>query len=570
MEKLLHGIAASPGIGVGRAKLYQMTKISAAKRETQDRPSELSRYYSAAQRFCAQLREKAEHIAPVAGQEQADILLSQAAMVQDVYFEEQVKQCIAAFQSAEAAVDTVCAAFIRGFSASQSEMFRQRAIDLQDLRDRLLRILLGLPEADLSNLPPETVLVADSLPPSVMTALAAHPVSGIVLCKEGKASHSVILARAMEIPTVVGAKNAAAWICDGEWVVVDGTEGTVLFTPSKEQLTAGKTKQAQYRQEREALNIYIHRPAKTADEKTIRLTAGVGSEQEARAAEKYGCDGIGLLRSEFLYLNRPTLPGEEEQFQAYRGMAQRSEQPLIIRTLDIGGDKLLPGLSWEQEQNPYLGCRGVRLYREKEGLFRTQVRAVLRAGSFGDVRLLLPMVTGVEELRWVKSVVRECEEELQSRGEPYREKMPLGVMVETAAAALVSDLLAEEADFFSIGLNDLTQYTLAVDRDNATVSHLYSYYDPSLLRFVSHVLRQGRAADIPVSICGQAAADPLYLPLLLGLGAEELNVQPSFLLPVRKNLSLWSLPDAVSLAEQALTLRTEPEVRALLTQNRRE
>lgn len=570
MGTLLHGIAASPGIGMGRVFLYHAARVTAQEKPVRSQAEEWRRYRHAVKRFCGELREKAARVVSVAGQAQADILLSQIAMAHDPSLEEAVKAQIASRRSAEAALDAACAQFISSLLESENEVIRLRAVDVQDLRDRLLRILLGLPETDFSALSPDTVLIADALPPSAMTALASHPIAAIVFCKDGKASHSVILARAMEIPTVVGAGDAASQVRDGEWAVVDGTAGTVLFSPTEEQLRESERKRKAYLRGREQLNTYIHRSAVTADRFPIRLTAGVGSEGEIRQAWKYGCDGIGLLRSEFLYLNRPTLPGEEEQFQAYSAFTRIVEgKPLVIRTLDIGGDKRLPGLSWEQEKNPFLGCRGVRLYREQEEMFRTQLKAILRAGACGDVRLLLPMVTGLEELRWVKAVLAECKEELQSRGEAFSREMPLGAMVETAAAALTVDLLAEEADFLSIGMNDLTQYILAVDRDNVKVSHLYSHYDPALLRSIRQIFSCGKKTGVPISVCGQAAADPLFLPLLLGLGAEELNVQPSFLLSVRRALAQWTKEEAASLAEQALKLKTEAEICTLLEENRR-
>jgi len=570
MRKTLRGIAASPGIGIGRVYLYRAAKLDTWEQETQDRTAELERYRFAVERFCTLLQEKSERIAPVAGQEQANILLSQIAMAKDPYLNGQVEGRIAAFQSAEAALDAVCAVFIRAFLTAENEVTRLRAADIQDLRDGLLRILLGLPEADFSAMAPNAVLVADELPPSVMTALDSLAVAGIVLCKGGRASHSAILARAMEIPTVAGAVDAMKWARNGEWAIVDGIEGTAQFSPSEEELAGNRARQAEYLRSREALKQYAGRNSATADSLRVHLAAAVGSESAALLAEEYGCDGIGLLRSEFLYLDRPVLPGEEEQFQTYRRLAQGVHgKPLVIRALDVGGDKELPGFRHEREDNPFLGCRGIRFCLREEELFRTQLRAILRAGAYGDVRLLVPMITGVEELRRVRALFEDCKQELQKRGEAFREDMPVGVMVETAAASLVADLLAREADFLSIGINDLTQYTMAVDRDNVGVSYLYSHYDPALLRSVRNVISRGKEAGVSVSLCGQAAADPLFIPLLLGFGLEEFSVQPSFLLSARRTISLWTKEEAGDLARQALALETESEVHRLLEENQR-
>lgn len=570
MSKIVRGIAASPGIGSGRVLVYRAQKAAAARREIRDRAAELERYRFAVERFTGRLAEKAAKSAPLAGKERSEILLSQIEMAKDPYLKGQVEGRISAFQSAEAALDAVCGLWLQDFLASESETTRLRAADIRDVRDGLLRILLGLPETDFSALEPNTILVAEELPPSVMTALDASAVAGIVLGKGGRASHSAILARAMEIPTVVGASQAAALARNGEIAVVDGIEGLAILSPSEEQLEKCRKRQERYLRDKESLKFYVGRNAATADKFRIKLTASVGSESESLLAEEYGCDGIGLFRSEFLYLDRPALPDEEEQFRTYRRLlAGTHGKSMVIRALDIGGDKRLPGLAWEREENPFLGCRGIRLCLREEKLFRSQLRAVLRAGAYGDVRLLVPMITGLEELRRVKAMLEECKEELRARGTLFREDLPVGIMVETAAAAVLADLLAREADFFSIGVNDLTQYTMAVDRDNTKVSYLYSYYDPALLRSIRRIIACGKEAGIPVCMCGQAAADPLFIPLLLAFGLDEFSVQPSFLLTIRRELSLWTREEAVALAEKAMALETEGEVHKFLERSQR-
>lgn len=570
MEKTLHGIAVSPGLGIGRVYLYRTVRPDTWAERAKDSAAELERYRAAAGRFCARLQKKAEHIALVAGQEQANILLSQIAMAKDPYLNGQVEGRIASSQSAEAALDAVCAAFIGEFQTAENEVTRLRAADIEDFRDGLLRILLGLPEADFSAMDSGAILIADELPPSAMTALDVHTVAGIVLCRGGKASHSAILANAMNIPTVVGAAEAVKWAVGGEWAVVDGFKGVVRLSPSREELSENRSRQAEYLRSRETLRQYAGRNAVMADGFRVRLSATVGSESAAQLAAECGCDGIGLLRSEFLYLDRAVLPGEEEQFQIYRRLAKSvGTKPLVIRALDVGGDKQLPGIRQEREDNPFLGCRGIRFCLREERLFRTQLKAILRAGADADVRLLLPMLTGLGELRRAREILEDCKRELRERGETFREDIPVGVMVETAAASLMADHLAQEADFFSIGLNDLTQYILSVDRDNAEVSHLYSHYDPALLRSVQNVVSCGRKAGIPVSACGRAAADPLFIPLLLGFGLESFSVQPSFLLSAKRTLSLWKREEAEALVRQAMTLKTESEVHRLLERNQR-
>ncbi len=570
MRKALHGIAASPGIGIGRVQVYHTERIDAFRLKIQDRAGERERFHFAVEQFCTMLRKKAEHIGPIAGQEQADILLSQIEMARDPYLKGQVEGRIDAFQSAEAALDAVCAGWQREFMDSDNDVIRLRAMDIQDLRDGLLRTLLGLPENNFFDLISGAVLVAKELSPSAVTALDAEKVAGIILCRGGRASHSAILARAMGIPTVVGASEAVAWARNGEWAIVDGGGGTAMLSPSEEELKSWRSRREEYVRSREMLQCYIGRDSATADSLRIKLYASVNGESDAILARECGCDGIGLLRSEFLYLNRPSLPDEEEQYQNYSRFAKEAGgKPVVIRTLDVGGDKRLPGFSWEREENPALGCRGLRLSLQERELFRTQLLAVLRAGAQGDVRLLLPMVTGVEELREAKALLEVCKRELWERGVSFREDMPVGVMVETAAAALIVDLLAEEADFLSIGINDLTQYTLSVDRANSKVARLYSYYDPALLRSVQQIIACGKKAGVPVSLCGQAAADPLFIPLLLAFGLESFSVQPAVLLSARRCISRWTNEEAVDLAKQAMSLKTEAEVHKLLEENQR-
>ena len=570
MRKLLRGIAASSGIGVGQVLVYRTEKLDGFKPKITDRTAELQRFHGAAERYCRQLQQRAERLRSVTGQGQGDILLAQIEIVRDPNLTGQVEGMISQFRSAEYAWDAVCQQWFGNFLRADNEMTRLRAADVQDVRDGLLRLLLGLPEADLSQLSPGTVLVAGELPPSAITALDPEAVAGIVLCRGGRASHVAILARAMDIPTVVGAAEAVAWARNGEWAVVDGTEGQAYLSPSQEELADWRVRQARALRDREVLRRYIGLPAQTADGKPLRLEASIGSESEALLAEEMGCDGVGLLRTEFLYLDRPTLADEEEQFQTYRRMVQiAGGKPVVIRTLDIGGDKRLPSLRWEREENPALGCRAIRFSRREGELLRTQMRAILRAGAEGDARLLLPMLTGLEELRWAREQLERSKRELLARGERFREDLPMGTMVETPAAALVADLLAKEADFISIGTNDLTQYTMAVDRENPRIAYLYSYYDPALLRSIQRIIACGRRAGKPVCMCGQAAADPLFLPLLLAFGLEEFSVQPSVLLSTRRCLSLWSQAEANVLAGRAMELETEEEVRRLLEERRR-
>ena len=562
-ERVLYGVAASPGIGIGQALIYKEKPMDSLEREIADPKLELERYRSAVETFCRVTQVKADRVAEMAGKEQGDIIRCQADMIRDPYMNGQVEGRIASGQSAEAALSASCDLFIDLFTASEDEITRQRAADIRDLRGSMLRLLLGLPEMDFSALQPGTVLMAEELSPSAVSVLNSANVAGIVLGKGGPTSHSAILARALEIPAVLGLEDRVMDVAPGETVIVDGNRGCVMKT-------VYRGRQKDFQELRASMRVFVGRETVTADGERILLSANAGSIGDAVRAGGYGCDGIGLLRTEFLYLDRTSQPGEEEQFHAYRQiLAAMGGKRVIIRTLDVGGDKTLPYLNQPHEDNPFLGCRGLRFSLREEELFRSHLRAVLRASAYGKAQLLLPMATGVEEVRRAKEILEEEKEGFRKRDIVFDEHLPIGVMVETVSACLMADSLAKEADFFSLGTNDLTQYVLGVDRGNARVAHLYSYFHPAVLRMVRQVLESARKNDIPVGMCGEAAADTALTPVLLSFGLKAFSVAPASLLPVRKTISLWSKEEAETVTEEAMSLETEEEVRLFLQEHRK-
>lgn len=564
-ERVLYGVAGSPGIGIGHALVYKEKPMGSLDREIADPKMELERYRNAVETFCRVTQVKADRVAEMAGKEQGDIIRCQTDMIHDPYMSGQVEGRIALGQSAEAALSASCDLFIDLFTASDDEIIRQRAADVRDLRGGMLRLLLGLPEMDFSALQPGTVLLAEELSPSAVSVLNSANVEGIVLGKGGPTSHSAILARALEIPAVLGVEDRVMDTAPGEAVIVDGNRGCVVFSPSPEMKTVYVNRQKDFQQLRASLREFVGRETRTADGERIQLAANAGGVGDATRAAGYGCDGIGLVRTEFLYLDRTSQPGEDEQFHAYRQILSAMRgKPVIIRTLDVGGDKNLPYLPQVKEDNPFLGCRGLRFSLRKEDMFRVHLRAVLRASAYGKARLLLPMVTGVEEVRHAREILEEEKEVLRRKEIAFDENLPVGVMIETVAACLMAEAFAKEADFFSLGTNDLTQYVLGVDRGNARVAHLYSYFHPGVLRMVRQVLETAQRTGTKVSMCGEAAADTALTPVWLSFGLKEFSVAPVSLLPVRKTISLWTSKEAKEVTEEAMSLETEEEVREFL------
>lgn len=567
---MLSGIAGSAGIGIGRAVLLTDQPPRYTPRTPADPQAEYDRLTQAVEAFCARTREMAERVSRTVGEKEAAILNGQMQMLADPVLQSEIREEIQAGRSAEAALEAVCGRYEELFLGAGEELTRQRAADVRDLRARMLRQLLGVPEVDLTALPAGTVLVARDLTPSLTAGMDREHVAGIVTETGGKTSHSAILARALEIPAVLSVPDALASLEDGDTVVVDGSRGEVAVSPDEETLRRYTALQTDFLRRAEEVQRFRGKRTQTADGDERQLFCNIGRPDDLRDVLENDGEGIGLFRTEFLFMDRAAAPSEEEQFEAYRAVAVGMKgRPVVIRTLDVGGDKAIPYLDLPTEQNPFLGFRAVRYCLRREELFKTQLRALLRAATEGDVHLLVPLVTTVQELRAVKALVKTCAGELQAAGIPCREDLPVGVMIETPAAAAIADLLAREAAFFSIGTNDLIQYMLAVDRGNAQVEYLYSPYDPAVLRAVYRVIRAAEAAGIPAGMCGEAASDPLLTPLLVSFGLREFSVSPGAVLDTRHTLSAWSQGEADEVAKQALALDTAAAVHGYLESVRR-
>lgn len=565
---MLKGIGASEGYGIGRVVRIEEVDLSYEEKKVEDIESEIKRFQEAVDIFSDRTMSMAEEMRTRIGEKEAEILEGHVMMIQDPSMSDEVIGMIKEGICAERAFQNVCDMFVQIFSATEDELTSQRITDIHDIEERLLKILLGKQEVDISKVPANTILAAKDLTPSMTVGIKKENVIGIITEVGGKTSHSAILARALEVPAVLSVKDAMSFVKEGQEAVVDGKEGIVILEPNDKEKETYSAKRKAYLEEKEALKQLIGKPTVTEDGVKVELVCNIGKPEDADTVVERDGEGVGLFRTEFLFMDRTNVPTEEEQFEAYKkAAATLNGKPVIIRTLDVGGDKEIPYLELDKEDNPFLGFRAIRVCLERRDLYRIQLRALLRASAFGDIKIMVPMITCVDELREVKAMIAEIKKELSAEGIAYNDAIQVGVMIETPAASLIADILAKEADFFSIGTNDLTQYTMVVDRGNAKVAYLYSTYNPAVLRSIKHVIACGREQNIMVGMCGEAAADPLLIPLLLAYGLQEFSVSAASVLTTRNTISKWTIEEAKGLEAKAALLGTEKEIVELLKKN---
>ena len=549
--------------------------ISDAKPEYENRTitdtdAEIKRYDDAVAAFTEKTHAMAEAMKESVGEHNAEILEGHILLLTDPGMDEITKGSIMSGTCAEAAFESTCDMFAGMFQMADDELTRQRATDIGDIKVRMLKILTGTPDMNISEVPAGTILVAEDLTPSMTAGIVKENVAGIITAVGGKTSHSAILARALEIPAVLSVDGIVDMVSDGMTAVVDGCDGICILDPSQEEIDEYQAKREKYLSDKAFLEVYRGKDTVTADGVKVHLYGNIGNPEDAKQVAACDGEGVGLFRTEFLFMGASELPSEEEQFQAYKAAAETMEgREVIIRTLDVGGDKDIPYLGLEKEDNPFLGFRAVRYCLQNKDSYRVQLRALLRASAFGDIKIMVPLVTCVDEIRSVKALVKELMAELDAENIAYNKDIQVGAMIETPAASLIADLLAKEADFFSIGTNDLTQYTMAVDRGNAKVAYLYSSYNPAVLRSMKNIIEAANAAGIMAGMCGEAAADPLLIPLLISFGLGEFSVSATSVLATRGTIAKWSKAEADELAAKALSLATETEVAELLKANAR-
>lgn len=561
---MLKGVNASEGIGIGKVMLIEEVSLDYEKKQITDTQAEIDRYRKVFDAYCEKTEKQAENIKNTIGEKEADIILGHLLMIKDPAMSSSIEGNISSGCCAEDVVAQVCDMFIGVFSMADDELTKQRASDVEDIKNGLITMLLGKEEVDIASAPSGTVLVAKDLTPSMTSCIVKENIVGIVTEVGGKTSHSAILARAMEIPAVLSVPNVMETFENGQEIIVDGSHGEVIENPSDGEIAIYREKTIEYKKEKKELKKFIGKETVTADGIKVELCCNIGKPDDADAVLSKDGEGVGLFRTEFLYMDSSSIPTEEEQFEAYKKTVLKlGDKPLIIRTLDVGGDKDIPYLGLSKEDNPFMGFRAVRYCLHREDVYKPQLRALLRASAFGNIKIMIPLVTCIDEVREVKAMIENIKAELDSENIAYNKDIQVGVMVETPAASLIADLLAEEADFFSIGTNDLTGYTMAVDRGNADVAYLYSAFQPAVLRSIKKIIEDGK--DIMVGMCGEAAADPLLIPLLLAFGLDEFSVSATSVLKTRKIISQWTIDEAKEVAEKALTLKTESEVVEYLT-----
>lgn len=562
----LSGIAASAGIAIGPAYVYRPGEPTVEWQKVGDPEAEWARFTAAVEQAKAQISAIRERAITDVGPAAAEIFTAHQLFLEDPTLLDQVRGQIGeGGWNAEAALTKAVASYAALLREMDDELFRQRAVDVEDVGQRVLRILLGLSEAPLDQLPEPVILVAHDLTPSDTARLDKERALGFCTAVGGTTSHTAILASSLGLPAVVGLGKEVLDLPDGTPLIIDGEEGVVIANPDEEARAAYRVRQERLRAQQVAAKRAAQEPAITRDGHRVEIVANAADVASARVALEHGAEGIGLLRTEFLYLNRTTMPNEGEQYAAYRDIAEvMGERPIIIRTLDIGGDKPAPYLAIGEELNPFLGWRAIRLCLDKPDMFKTQLRAILRAGHGRNAKIMFPMIATLQELQQAKALLREAEGELAAEGLPHAQDLEVGIMVEIPAAAVAADVLAREADFFSIGTNDLIQYTMACDRTNERVASLYQPLHPAVLQLIKGVIDAAHEAGKWVGMCGEMAGQKEAVPILLGLGLDEFSVNSSIIPVVKRIIRSLSLTEAQEITREALRLATAEEVQGYM------
>ncbi|RXZ28809.1 phosphoenolpyruvate--protein phosphotransferase [Fusobacterium necrophorum] len=561
-RKFIKGIDASPGIAIGKVFLYQENELLITKESSKTIEEEKQRLILGQEKTKKQLEAIKERTLLTLGKDKADIFDGHITLLEDEDLLEEINDLLEEGEiTAEFALKTQIEEYCKMLSNLEDAYLRERAADLQDIGKRWLYNVAEVAIVDLSSLPADTVIVAKDLTPSDTAQVDLENVLAFVTEIGGKTAHSSIMARSLELPAVVGTGNICSLVNNGEMIIVDALAGEIILNPTQEELESYQEKQRKFLQEKEMLKQLQHKAAISKDGVEVGVWCNIGSPKDVKGVLNNGGQGIGLYRTEFLFMNNDRFPTEEEQFEAYKEVAMALEgKPVTIRTMDIGGDKSLPYMELPKEENPFLGWRAIRVCLDRIEILETQFKALLRASAFGTIKIMLPMIMDITEIRRAKALLEKCKAELKEKGIAFDEKIPLGIMVETPAVAFRAKYFAKEVDFFSIGTNDLTQYTLAVDRGNENISHLYDSYNPAVLQAIQASIEGAHEAGIQISMCGEFAGDEKATALLFGMGLDAFSMSAISVPRIKQNILRLEKASATALVNRVMSCTTSEEV----------
>jgi phosphoenolpyruvate-protein phosphotransferase (PTS system enzyme I) len=558
----LHGIAASNGIAIAKAYRLVEPDLSFEQKTIDDAAAEVDRFRQAMEKSKAELEAIRDRAKVDLGADKAAIFEAHLLVLSDPELNTPIEEKIQSDKvNAESALKETADMFIMMFEQMDNEYMKERAADIRDVTKRVLAHLLSVQLVNPSMIAEEVIIVAEDLTPSDTAQLNRQYVLGFTTNIGGRTSHSAIMARSMEIPAVVGTKTATEEINNGDLVIVDGLKGEVHINPTPELVEQYRKVHDEYEVQKAEWAKLVNEPTVTNDDHHVELVANIGTPKDLKGVIENGGEGVGLYRTEFLYMGRDQLPTEEEQFESYKTVLEGLKgKPVVVRTLDIGGDKELPYLDLPKEMNPFLGFRAIRLCLEEQDIFRTQLRALLRASTYGNLKIMFPMIATLDEFREAKTILEDEKQKLLAEGQKVSDEIELGIMVEIPSTAILADQFAKEVDFFSIGTNDLIQYTMAADRMNQRVSYLYQPYSPSILRLVKMVIDAAHAEGKWTGMCGEMAGDETAIPVLLGLGLDEFSMSATSILKARSQIRNLKKSDMEKLAQQVLNMQTTAQV----------
>ena len=557
------GTGASPGIALGKALVIEHSELVIEKKTIENIDKEIQKLESAVKVSKEELTKVKEKALAELGEHEAEIFEAHLLVLEDP---ELIGSAISKIRdekvNADYALNEIKEIFVAMFESMDNEYMRERAADIKDVTNRVLRHILGIKVVDLAELDEEVVLIAHDLTPSDTATMNKNMVLGFLTDIGGRTSHTAIMARTLEIAAVVGLNDITKKVKDGDYIVFNGDTGEVIVNPDEETKAKYASLKEEFEEYRKSLELLKGQASITTDGKHVELAGNIGTPNDVDGLIKNDAEGVGLYRTEFLYMDRVDFPTEDEQYEAYKAVLEgMNNKPIVIRTLDIGGDKELPYFEMEAEMNPFLGYRAIRLCLDRKDIFKTQLRALYRASVHGKLRIMFPMISSLEELLDAKEVIKEVLKELDAENIAYSNDVEVGMMIEIPSAAVISDVLAKHVDFFSIGTNDLIQYTCAVDRMNQKISHLYNQFNPAVLRLIKMVIDNAHKEGKWVGMCGESAGDQRMIPILLGFGLDEFSMSPISILPARKLITSLSYADMQKFADEVLAMGTAKEIK---------